>query len=161
PVDTTRGDVADLKLVIDVTGTISGIVVDPNGQPIEGVQVSAGPNFREQRSTSDWSQYRLRGFPQELTDSSGKFTLTGLGTGSYSITAMRVHAASRGRRGTTEGVVAETGTKDLKIVLQPEGGVKGKIALADGSAPLAFTISVGMTQQSFTGTAEFELDALA
>ena len=36
-------------------------------------------------------------------------------------------------------------------MLQPEGGVKGKVAFADGSAPAAFTISVGMTQQSFTG----------
>ena len=47
--------------------------------------------------------------------------------------AMRSHAASRGRRGTTEGVTAETGTKDLKIVLQPEGGVKGKVMISDGS----------------------------
>ena len=35
----------------------------------------------------------------------------------------------------TEGTVAETGTNDLKLVLQPEGGVKGKVAFADGSAP--------------------------
>jgi hypothetical protein len=39
--------------------------------------------------------------------------------------------------------------------------VKGKVALADGSVPDAFTISVGMTQQSFiAGDGSFELDAL-
>jgi uncharacterized GH25 family protein len=160
-IDATGGNVADVVLVIDRTGTIAGVVVDQAGTPIEGVQVSAGPNFRDQKASTDFSNWRLRGFPQELTDASGKFTLTGLAPGSYSITALRSHAASRGRRGTTEGVVAETGTKDLKIVLPPEGGVRGKIAFADGSAPTAFTISVGMTQQAFTGTSEFELDALA
>src|SRR5258708_29362798 len=40
-VDTTRGDVSSVELVIDVTGSIAGIVVDPQGQPVEGVQVSA------------------------------------------------------------------------------------------------------------------------
>jgi len=160
-VDTTRGDVSDVELVIDVTGTIAGVVVDPQGQPVEGVQVSAGPNFSDSRTTSDFTQFRLRGFPQELTDGSGKFTLTGLAKGSYQITAMRAHAASRGRRGATEGVTAETGTKDLKITLQPEGGVKGKVAMSDGTTPVAFTISVGFTEQAFTGASEFELDALA
>jgi len=159
--DTTNGDVANVKLVIDVTGTIAGIVVDPQGQPVEGVQVSAGPNFKDQKGMGDFQNFRMRGFPQELTDAAGKFTLTGLAEGSYSITAMRSHAASRGRRGTTEGIVAQTGTKDLKIVLQPEGGVKGKVALADGTRPDIFTIAVGITQQSFVGTDEFELDALA
>jgi hypothetical protein len=97
----------------------------------------------------------------KLTDGNGKFTLTGLAPGSYSITAMRSHAASRGRRGATEGVIAETGTKDLKITLQPEGGIKGKVAFGDGSHADMFTVSVGMTQQSFTGgDGSFELDAL-
>src|SRR4029077_3798000 len=92
--------------------------------PIEGAQGSAGPNFRDQKASNDFSNWRLRGFPQELTDANGKFTLTGLAPGSYEITALRSHAASRGRRGTTEGIVAEAGARDLKIVLPPEGGVK-------------------------------------
>jgi len=159
-IDATRGDVTGVELVIDVTGTIAGIVVDAAGQPIEGAQVSAGPNFRDQAAL-DFSQFRLRGFPEELTDAAGKFTLTGLAPGSYEITAMRERAATRGRRGASQGIVATTGTKDLKITLQAEGGIKGKIAIADGSVPIAFTISLGMTEQSFTGTSEFEIDALA
>ena len=50
--------------------------------------------------------------------------------------------------------------QDVKIVLQPEGAVKGKVAFADGTAPTAFTIQVGFAQQSFTGGGEFVLDAL-
>jgi len=159
-VDTTRGSVSDVTLTLDITGTIAGIVVDPKGQPIEGVQVSAGPNFRDPGTSSDMSQWRLRGFPQELTDAGGRFTLTGLAPGSYLVNAMRAQTASRGRRGFGEGVAAQTGRTDLKLVLQPEGAVKGKVAFADGTAPSAYTVSIGMTSQTFTGDA-FVLDALA
>jgi protocatechuate 3,4-dioxygenase beta subunit len=160
-IDATRGDVGGVELVIDLTGTIAGVVVDPDGHPIEGAQVSAGPNFRDQRASGDFSNWRLRGFPEDLTDASGKFTLTGLAPGSYQVSALRSHAATRGRRGAAEGVVAETGTKDLKIVLAPEGAVKGRVAFSDGTAPAAFTVSVGMMQQAFAGDSTFELDALA
>lgn len=160
-IDATAGDVANIELLIDITGTIAGTVVDASGQPIEGAQVAAGPNLKDPAAFGDMNQFRLRGFPEELTDASGHFTLTGLAPGSYSITAMRERAATRGRRGATEGVTATTGTKDLKLVLQAEGGIKGKVLLADGSIPLAFTISLGFTDQSFSGGADFELDALA
>ncbi|MDX2092767.1 MAG: carboxypeptidase-like regulatory domain-containing protein [Kofleriaceae bacterium] len=159
-VDATRGDVAGVTLMLDVTGTIAGVVVDPTGQPIEGVQVSAGPNFRDPGANPDMSQWRLRGFPQELTDAAGRFTLTGLAPGSYLVNAMRPQAASRGRRGFGEGVAAQTGRTDLKLVLQPEGAVRGKVVFADGTAPAAYTVSIGMTSQSFARDA-FELDALA
>ena len=160
PVDATRGDVADVTLVLDVTGTIAGIVVDPRGQPVEGAQVSAGPNFRDSGALQDMVQWRLRGFPQELTDAGGRFTLTGLAVGSYLVNAMPAAAASRGRRGFGEGVVAQTGQTALKLVLQPEGAVKGKVAFADGRTPAAYTVSIGMTSQAFTGEA-FVLDAIA
>ncbi|MBL0220441.1 MAG: carboxypeptidase regulatory-like domain-containing protein [Myxococcales bacterium] len=159
PVDATRGDVGDVTLTLDVTGTIAGIVVDPKGQPVEGVQVSAGPNFRDPGKVPDMVNWRLRGFPQELTDAGGHFTLTGLAPGSYLVNAMPAHAASRGRRTFGEGTAAQTGTKDLKLVLEPEGAVKGKVAFADGTAPGAYTVSVGMQQQTFAKD-EFALDAL-
>jgi uncharacterized GH25 family protein len=161
-IDTTRGDVADVRLVLDVTGTIAGIVVDPQGNPIEGVQVSAGPNFRTQ-GMADMTQFRLRGFPQELTDTAGRFTLVGLAQGSYMVYASRSQNASRGRgmANPDGGTVAETGKKDLELVLQPEGGVKGKVQLADGTTPSMFTVQVGFSQQTFTGSDSFELDALS
>ncbi len=164
-IDTTRGNVEGVSLVIDVTGAIAGIVVDTAGNPIEGVQVSAGPNFREQRSVGDMSRFALRGFPQELTDAAGRFTLTGLAAGSYMIYAARsqTRAASggMGRGPLGEGTVAETGTNNLRLVLQPEGGVKGKVAFADGSTPPLFTVQLGFSQQAFSGTqGELKLDGI-
>jgi len=158
-VDATHGDVNDVKLTLDVTGTISGVVVDPGGQPVEGVQVSAGPDFRDNRTRIDFSQWRLRGFPQELTDAGGHFTLTGLAPGSYRLSAS--HTARRSRRGPGVGdrVTAATGDTNVKIVLAPEGGVKGKVAFADGNAPAAFNVSVGFVGQEFSDS-EFVLDGL-
>ncbi|HEU4613593.1 MAG TPA: carboxypeptidase-like regulatory domain-containing protein, partial [Kofleriaceae bacterium] len=160
-VDTSGGDVSGVKLVVDVTGTIAGIVVDPAGNPLEGVQVSAGPNFRVQ-GAADLSQFQLRGFPEELTDAGGHFTLTGLAKGSYMVQATRSEAASRGRRMANPdgGTVAQTGTTNLRLVLQAEGGVKGKVQLADGTTPALFTVQVGFAQQAFAGSDGFELDAL-
>jgi len=155
-VDTTSGD-AEIELVVDVTGSISGSVVDPTGNPLEGVQVSAGPNFGDSRTaaTQDFTQWRLRGFPEELTDAAGKFTLTGLAKGSYTISASPARAAGRGRRfmgGSGTPLTAETGDANVKIVLPPEGSVKGKVQFADGKAPTAYTVSIGMTQQSYAGS---------
>lgn len=158
-VDTSAGDVAELVIELVVTGTIAGVVVDPAGQPVEGAQVSAGPNWRDGRGTFDPTQWRLRGFPQELTDAGGRFTLTGLTPGSYIVNALPATAISRGRRGMGEGVTATTGDTSLRLVLQPEGGITGKVAFADGSAPSAYTVSVGMAGQPFT-TDAFTLDSL-
>jgi protocatechuate 3,4-dioxygenase beta subunit len=161
-VDAAAGNPGSIELVIDVTGVIAGVVVDPSGQPVEGAQVSAGPDFSKQGL--DMQQWRLRGFPQELTDSSGHFTLTGLAPGSYRVSASQARTA-RGQGfgppgGIGNGVVAQTGDKNLKLTLQPEGAVKGTVAFTDGSAPALFTVSLGMTQQSFTGGGAFQLDGL-
>ena len=82
--------------------------------------------------------------------------------GSYQVYASRSQSASRGRfmANPDGGTIAETGQKDLKLVLQPEGSVKGKVQLADGGTPSMFTVQVGFAQQSFSGSDEFVIDAL-
>jgi uncharacterized GH25 family protein len=157
-IDATRGDVSDVDLVLDRTGTIAGVVVDPDGAALEGVQVTAGPSF--QSGAPDLSAFRLRGLPQELTDAGGHFTLTGLEPGKYMVSAMRSRASGRGRRG-ADGTPADTGTTNLKIVLPPEGGVKGRVQFTDGTPPTAFTIQLGDTQQAFVSGGDFEVDELA
>jgi uncharacterized GH25 family protein len=164
-VDTTHGDVTGVELVLDVTGTIAGTVVDTTGQPIEGAQVSAFPNIDSFGPGTDYTQLRLRGATDELTDAGGRFTLVGLVQGSYRVTAARERSVGRSRRnpfgGPSEGIVAQTGATNLTITLEPEGGVKGKVMLADGTAPPAFTVSIGGMEQSFTAGPSFELDGLA
>ncbi len=145
PVDTTAGDVSGVNLTLDITGTIAGVVVDKQGEPLEGMQVSAFPDFRS--GSFDPSSFRLRGFPQELTDAGGRFELVGLAPGAYMVRASR-SVAGRGRTfGTMDGERAETGTRDLRIVLPADGSVKGKVALADGTVPTPFSVGVGFSQE--------------
>ncbi|MBK9033581.1 MAG: carboxypeptidase regulatory-like domain-containing protein [Myxococcales bacterium] len=144
-VDASGGDVGDVVLTIDQTGTIAGVVVDKAGEPIAGAQVSAFPDFRSGTS-GDPGQFRLRGFPQELTNAGGEFKLVGLAPGAYMVRASR-NPTARGRVVGFEGEKAETGTTGLRIVLPLEGGIKGKVAFADGTVPTPFTVGVGFASE--------------
>lgn len=166
-VDTTNGDVAELTLMLDVTGTIAGSVVDPQGQPVEGAQVSAGPAFGANPGRPgapgaiDPSQWRLRGFPEEVTDAAGRFTLTGLGPGQYRVSAVPA-TRMRARGSFREGITATTGDTNVRLVLSPDGGVRGRVAFPDGSAPDMFVVAAQQNQQSFLGgDGSFSLDGLA
>lgn len=157
PVDLTAGDVKNVTLTIDQTGTIAGVVVDKNGEPLEGVQVSALPDFRA-GSGGDPAQFRLRGLPQELTNAGGEFEIVGLAPGSYVVRASR-SAGNRGRMfGTDGGQKAEAGTRNLRIVLPADGGVKGKVAFADGTTPTPFSVGVGFSNEPIASKdGKFEL----
>lgn len=148
-VDTTAGDVRDVVLRVDVTGVIAGIVVDRSGEPQDGVQVSAMPDFRG--GNFDPGAFRLRGRIQDLTDGDGHFELVGLAPGSYVVSASRSASGRGGRPFGGDGETAETGTKNLRIVLPADGGVKGKVAFADGSAPVGFSVSAGAVQDQAGG----------
>ena len=166
PIDASGGDVGGVELVIDVTGAISGVVVDPAGEPIEGVQVSAGPDFRT-GGGDDFSSWRLRGFPEALTDAGGKFTLSGLAAGQYRVRASR---SDRRRGGGGPGfggasgtsVTAKAGDKDVTITLPVDGGIEGKIAFDDGTIPKSFTIQIAFEQEPFATTdGVFQVDDIS
>lgn len=178
-VDASRGDVRDVVLTIDVTGAIAGVVVDPEGQPVEGAQVTAGPAsggfFGGPGGGSGGSgagggapggfdpvAFRLRGLPEDVTDASGRFTLSGLAAGQYRLTAVPSTRTGGRRGGFRDGVTATTGDRNVRLVVEPDGAVKGKVAFADGSAPDLFTVSVQGNEQSFVASGgAFELGGIA
>ncbi len=132
----------DLELVLDVDGKIAGTVVDANGEPVEGAQVTLWPNFRRggDMSRADW---RLRGMPTELSDAGGRFEFSGLVDTQYSLRANPPGVASRGRSWFRESVDAQVGDTNVVITLETDGGIKGKVAMKNGDPPEAFVVSVG------------------
>jgi protocatechuate 3,4-dioxygenase beta subunit len=133
----------ELNITLDVDGLIAGIVIDTSGEPLPGAQVSLFPDFTKgaRRSSSEW---RLRGMSTALADSGGRFEIGGLKADEdYRVRATPATSTSRGRAWLTEGVEARTGDTDVKVVLPADGGIKGKVAFANGESPGTFTVSVG------------------
>jgi hypothetical protein len=150
----------DLTVTLDVEGSIAGIVVDPKGQPVPEAQVAAVPEVGGGRR--DPSRWRLRGLPRDVTDSGGRFELTGLAQDTYLVRAARgnVNLQEMMMRSATP---AEVGDKELRIVLEDDGGVKGKVLYADGTPPEVYFVSVGFGRGPPLGGGDgaFELDAPA
>lgn len=130
----------DVALVLDVTGAISGTLVNPAGEPVGDAQVVASPVYTG--GTADRAIWQVRGYQEAVTDAGGGFRFAGLPAGSYRVRAARPaapeHALWQG-----DGVVAKPGDPPLRIVVADDGGVTGKVALPDGKPPALFTIEVG------------------
>ncbi len=133
----------ELDLTLSVTGTIAGIVVDSQEEPIGGAQVTVLPDFRKGsgRSASDW---RMRGMSTELTDAGGRFRVSGLQPEKdYRVRAIPGSSNNAGRAWLSDGIEARSGDDNVRIVLPADGGIRGKVLLENGEAPELFTVSVG------------------
>ena len=136
-VDKPRHD--SLELVLDVSGTIAGIVVDDRGAPVPEVQVNAIPDFLGGASTSGLA---LAGLSSATTGGAGEFVIHGLPDGAYRMWAAR-RAGGLGEWG-QHGTAARTGDKDVRITLAAPGILTGKVVLAgSGAAPKLATVAIG------------------
>lgn len=132
----------EVSLRLENTDVIAGIVVDSEGEPVDGAQVFAFPDFSKGARIGRGSM-QLRGFPTTLSDPAGQFSMRGMEPGAYEVRASPPGSSSRGFGGLRESVSANTGDTDVRIVMPADGSIKGKVALPDGSAPDAFTINLG------------------
>lgn len=139
-----RPEHTGIELVLDVEGVIAGTVVTSGGEPVEGAQVNAFPDIFSGGGGVAMDELRLRGIANTVTDAGGRFELTGLPDGKYQVRAGR-SGASFNRMFARRAVDAKTGDRDVKIILDPDGSVKGRVALAKGGAPELFTVRVGAT----------------
>jgi protocatechuate 3,4-dioxygenase beta subunit len=129
----------DVKLVLDVAGAISGVVVDDKGSPVTEVQVNAFPDIMGGAPTEGLA---LAGMSSATTDGAGAFTIHGIPDGAYKLWAARSSAAS-GDWG-QHGVTAKTGDKGVRITLAAEGELRGKVVLEGASSPPKLvTVQVG------------------
>jgi hypothetical protein len=137
-VDVTTGDQRDVVLRLDVAGRIEGIVVDPAGQPVVEARVTAYPDFFGEGMADDFG---LRGASVEGTDGGGRFAFRGLPPGGYRLMASRSGATDMffGRK-TTKAATGDTG---VRLVLETDGGIRGRVQFAGGGSPALFTVSIG------------------
>lgn len=133
----TRQEVLDLTLRLDISGRIAGVVVDGAGEAIAEAQVTAFPDFFGGGPLDDFA---LRGPASATTDGAGRFALVGLRDGSHRLSAGRAGMSNPfdGR-----GVSARTGNTSVRIVVEEDGSVKGRVTFADGGSPALFTVSIG------------------
>lgn len=137
---TDRADVRDVKLVLDVSGRIAGVVVDDKGVPVPEVQVNALPDFLS--SDGNTEGMALTGMSSATTDGSGAFTVTGLADGAYKVWGAR--STDAWQEWGQNGVAAKTGDTNVRIVLPSPGEIKGTLALESGTtAPYPATVHVG------------------
>ena len=131
----------ELNLNLSIVGEIAGVVVDKNGEPVEGAQLSLFPDFRRNKGITE--DFRLRGVGQMISDAGGQFSFKGLEDIHYSVRARPPGSVTRGRRGGRDGTKANVGDLNLRIELPKDGGVKGKVLFDNGEAPKQYSINVG------------------
>jgi RNA polymerase sigma factor (sigma-70 family) len=132
----------DVKLVLDISGVITGTVVDKTGQPIGDAQVIAQPDWSgDPAERAVWS---VRGIQETVTDQGGAFRFAGLPDASYRVRAARP-GAPQAALALSPGAVTKPNAGAIKIVLPAEGRVLGKVQLPDGTPPLAFSVALGST----------------
>lgn len=141
-VDLTGGD-AEVTLVLDTDGAVSGEVVDADGVPVAGAQVVAVPEDRGRFAAL--AESRVGGYSAVLSDDAGRFTLGGLEEGAYQVRASVVDTVQSVAFWMAPGVIAHTGDREVQVVLHAPGTVTGRVSLPDGGAPELF--SVGLTAQ--------------
>lgn len=125
-VELLEGRTPEVSIVVDRGGRVEGTVVDEDGQPVAGAEVSAVS------AKSRWGDEK-----RSLAD--GSFTLPGLGAGDYRIVARRDRAELRGPgqhdddpRGVPVTVKAGA-TARVKLVVERQGGeIHGRVIDAQG-----------------------------
>jgi hypothetical protein len=159
PVDLEATAAKDVALKLDVTGEITGVVVDSAGQPLGDAQVFA--ETEPSGKPADISIWVVRGDQEAVTDQGGGFVLSGLPAGGYRVRASR-SGASIDEQQLAKFVVAHPGEK-LRIVVPNQGKITGKVAFADGKIPTAFTVRLGNSYGTpFASTdGSFSLSAVA
>lgn len=131
--------ITDLKLVLDVSGQITGIVVDDKGVAVPEVQVSAFPDVLGGASMDGLA---LAGMSATTTDGGGEFVISGLPDGAYRLRAAR-EKSGWGDWG-QGGTAAKTGDKDVKIILPAPGVLTGKVVIAGkDTMPTIASVQVG------------------
>ena len=160
PVTPRPGETVNLGVItVDDGEPLSGTVVNADGHPVPGVQVTELPpgyGTDEPESDDNGGEVNLDGPHTVTTDAAGHFTFGHLRHGSYLVQA----SSSAGSSGS---VRAMSGTGDLQLVLQSGASVHGEAALPDGTPlteGMAVYVAGAITAQARVAGGVFVLQGL-
>lgn len=132
-----------VALTIDITGAITGTVVDSAGQPIGDAQVTASAEgISDPAARSAWL---VRGVQETTTDQGGSFRFAGLPDGTYRVRAARP-SANEAALWLAAGVATTPNAAPIKVVVPSDGRALGKVQLPDGKPAVAFTVMLDDTR---------------
>jgi hypothetical protein len=131
-VDVRTADVSDVRLAI-ADATISGVVVDTQGEPVAEAQVDAMP---------DGQYIAIDGSTRAVTDSHGRWTIGPLSSEAYRLRADWPDTGQDNTYNKPDVATAKPGDRDVKIVLPAAGTIRGVVVR--GGAPVTrYAIAVG------------------
>jgi protocatechuate 3,4-dioxygenase beta subunit len=140
-VSVTDGGRAEVRLVLE-EATIAGTVVDPTGEPVAGIRVTAVMDFG----------IRDTNIADDVTDARGHFELRTAAHGIYKVSARwdqqdRYGFTSASRDATS----VRTGVRDVKLVMPRAAQLTGRVLL-DGKPLPAFAVAVPDTELAVRST---------
>ena len=158
PADLVAATTVELTLALEITGAISGTVVDRAGEPIGDAQVMAEPVWSG--GTADERAWSVRGLQEVVTDPGGGFRIAGLPPGEYRVRAARGDAGPE-QLWTAHAITARPGEAPVRIVLGSDGRITGKVAFADGHAPELVAVAIDGASATLSGGSKGALDVRA
>lgn len=120
-----EGATVEVRIVMTSGGTISGIVSDETGRPIEGAKVALNP-----ASVGEWSQQGKKSLNEALSDAEGRYSFTRLGEQSYYLSAVAKGFASQYKSDLK--IVGRTILDSVNVTLERGEPLKGVVKSEDG-----------------------------
>ncbi len=140
----------DVELQLALTGVIVGRVLTSTGEEVAEARVIASP-FADDTFGESMEQ-RLRGPSSDVADAGGRFQLRGLAPGKYRVRAIRP-GSSVELLGMNQGVTVDSGTTDVKVVVDDLTTMSGTVRFREGGTPKLFQVRLGRSgARSFAGT---------
>ncbi len=138
-VDVSKKD-ADVELELSVSGSIAGAVRASSGETVPEAQIFIAPVWKG--SPDERPAWDARGIGVVLSDAGGKFSISGLPAGQYTLRAAYPGSPPSDALA-TDAVLASVGDDNVTIPLADVANVSGRVVGDDGDAILAFALRIG------------------